>query len=226
MSRGTVMGFRTVQGESPAKANHLIQPLTLSLDRFTLTQTNTTYEHHCTMLSALLNLPDLGIDPATGRLRTAGATKVVKKVIKKVTKAATQAAATANAATKSTDNTEAIISVPSTPPVEVVESVPSAPSGLEEFLTSLDPTVTALVLGALILIAFIIYRRKFSATGQVGNSVLIVGNMGAGKTALYYQLKQVGTTKEVRRQEILPLSDNEYSPSLPFIICSCVLLLL
>jgi hypothetical protein len=56
--------------------------------------------------------------------------------------------------------------------------------------SGVDPTLTALIAGLLLLIAFIIYRRKFSATGQRGNTFVLTGRMNAGKTALFYALRQ------------------------------------
>jgi signal recognition particle receptor subunit beta len=41
-----------------------------------------------------------------------------------------------------------------------------------------------------LLVAFYIYRTRFSSTGQRGDTWLLLGPMGAGKTALFFRLKQ------------------------------------
>lgn len=142
-------------------------------------------------LSLLMNLPG-GIDPATGAVL---GTKTVKKVVKKAAKAAAQAvnaaaAAATPAATTESAPVSAAATVAAATEAVALDAVEEEPSALIEFLSSLDPVTTALVVGFVVVVAFLIYRRFFSATGQRGDTFLLLGEMGAGKTCLYYQLKQ------------------------------------
>jgi hypothetical protein len=147
--------------------------------------------HSLTMLSLLLHLPVglVGIDPATGAVL--GVDPTIKKVVKKVGKKATKAAAHAATGAATAAATGATSATVPTPSADVlVDVVDETPSAVVEFLQSLDPTLTAIVVGLVIILAFVIYRRRFSSTGQRGDTFLLLGSMGAGKTCLYYQLKQ------------------------------------
>jgi len=160
------------------------------------------------MLSSLLQagmppIPGLNVD-ATGKIIGAAA-KAAKGAAKKTVKKAAVAAAEKIAAATSTG--AAAAAAAAQPAAGVVEDaaaslldnasieVPAAvvdetPSALVEFLSSLDPVVTAAVLGLVLLVAFYIYRTRFSATGQRGDTWLLLGPMGSGKSALYFRLKQ------------------------------------
>lgn len=107
------------------------------------------------MLTLLLNsIPGLNVD-ANGKI--VGATKVTKKVVKKVVKKATAAAASAlagdsPAATASAAATAAAAEqAAANVTAEVVDETPSA---LMEFISSLDPVVTAAVIGLVLIVAF------------------------------------------------------------------------
>ena len=111
------------------------------------------------MLTLLLNsIPGLNVD-ANGKI--VGATKVTKKVVKKVVKKATAAAASAlaadsPAATASAAATAAAAAEQAAANV-TAEVVDETPSALMEFISSLDPVVTAAVSGLVLIVAF--YRQ-------------------------------------------------------------------
>jgi signal recognition particle receptor subunit beta len=159
--------------------------------------------HLAVMLSALLQgippIPGLNVD-ASGKIIGATA-KAAKKVVKKAAKAATEQAAAAATNTAAATATGAAAASAAAEDVvlnaSAAESAAAAaavvdetPSALVEFLSSLDPVMTAAVLGLVLLVAFYIYRTRFSSTGQRGDTWLLLGPMGAGKTALFFRLKQ------------------------------------
>jgi len=154
------------------------------------------------MFSILLNtIPGLNIDPTTGKI-AGGAVPPVKQAVKRAVKKASEAAATVAAEmADSAPNQQAEKITQATVPAAAPgaaqaaaaassASVDEAPSAFAEWISELDPTLTAIVVGLLIIIAFYIYRRRFSSTGQVGSAFLLLGPMGVGKTVLYYRLKQ------------------------------------
>lgn len=150
------------------------------------------------MFSALFAVNIPGLDGKIVTDATNVAKKAAKKVVKKAAKAATDAAAAAASATASTtpitvDSATGAAAAGATEQLLAnvsAEPVDETPSAIVQFISSLDPVMTAAVLGLVLLIAFYIYRTRFSSTGQRGDTWLLLGAMGSGKTALYYRLKQ------------------------------------
>ena len=107
------------------------------------------------MLSLLLNgIPGLNVD-ASGKI--VGATKGTKKVIKKVIKKTTAAVASALAKdthAASTATGAAAAAADQVAANVTVEAVDETPSAVMEFLASLDPVVTAAVIGLVLIVAF------------------------------------------------------------------------
>ena len=110
------------------------------------------------MLTLLLNsIPGLNVD-ANGKI--VGATKVTKKVVKKVVKKATAAAASALAGDSPAATATAGAAATAAAAAEqaaanvTAEVVDDTPSALMEFISSLDPVVTAAVIGLVLIVAF------------------------------------------------------------------------
>lgn len=109
------------------------------------------------MLSTLLHaIPGLNVD-ASGRILNAEPVKeAVKKTVKRVVKKAATAAATA-AATE-TANAQAAANAAEAAAAQAAaaaaELAAQTPSAIGEFVSSLDPVVTAAVIGLIVIVAF------------------------------------------------------------------------
>ena len=66
-------------------------------------------------------------------------------------------------------------------------------------------TVQALMMHAPVAVCWCaVYRTRFSSTGQRGDTFLLLGPMGSGKTSLYFQLKQGAF-----RQTVTSMKEND-----------------